>query len=228
VGNGRSRLLPTTPCPTGKCGHPRHAARNQTQGRYRPRHRRYLAHEARGDFDRAKQDYSSTLEGVASDAVSKANQATAKVRLSLLSEAEQPRIAPSATLAPTQTVTSSSPLPAAPGAVTQNRENNPMHSSLGGRRVALVIGNGAYVHVKALPNPSNDARSIAKSLRDIGFSVTEGIDLDRGGMQTMIRDFLREAARAHVAMVYFAGHGVQIGGRNSLVPVDAQRSAPAR
>jgi hypothetical protein len=165
---------------------------------------------------------------VASDAVSKANQATAKVRLSLLSEAEQPRIAPSATLAPTQTVTSSSPLPAAPGAGTQNRENNPMHSSLSGRRVALVIGNGAYVHVKALPNPSNDARSIAKSLRDIGFSVTEGIDLDRGGMQTMIRDFLREAARAHVAMVYFAGHGVQIGGRNYLVPVDAQRSAPAR
>jgi hypothetical protein len=144
---------------------------------------------------------------VASDAVSKANQATAKVRLSLLSEAEQPRIAPSATLAPTQTVTSSSPLPAAPGAVTQNRENNPMHSSLSGRRVALVIGNGAYVHVKALPNPSNDARSIAKSLRDIGFSVTEGIDLDRGGMQTMIRDFLREAARAQVAMVYFAGAG---------------------
>ena len=184
--------------------------------------RRYLAHEARGDFDRAQQDYSSTLEGVASDAVSKANQATAKVRLPLLSEAEQPRIAPS------QTVTSSSPLPAAPGAGTQNRENNPMHSSLSGRRVALVIGNGAYVHVKALPNPSNDARSIAKSLRDIGFSVTEGIDLDRGGMQTMIRDFLREAARAHVAMVHFAGHGVQIGGRNYLVPVDAQRSAPAR
>jgi uncharacterized caspase-like protein len=44
----------------------------------------------------------------------------------------------------------------------------------------------------------------------------------------MIRDFLREAARAHVAKVYFAGHGVQIGGRNYLVPVDAQRSAPAR
>jgi uncharacterized caspase-like protein len=95
-----------------------------------------------------------------------------------------------------------------------------MHSSLSGRRVALVIGNGAYVHVKALPNPSNDARSIAKSLRDIGFSVTEGIDLDRGGMQTMIRDFLREAARAQVAMVYFAGHGVQFDGRNYLVPVD--------
>ena len=60
-------------------------------------------------------------------------------------------------------------------------------------RVALVIGNGSYAHVKALPNPSNDARAIAKSLRDIGFTVTEGIDLDRAAMQTMTREFLREA-----------------------------------
>ena len=85
-----------------------------------------------------------------------------------------------------------------------------------------MIGNGAYVHVTPLPNPANDARAIAKSLRDIGFAVTEGINLDRGGMQTMIRDFLREAARAQVAVVYFAGHEVQIDGRNYLVPVDAQ------
>jgi uncharacterized caspase-like protein len=100
-----------------------------------------------------------------------------------------------------------------------------MHSSPGGRRVALVIGNGAYVHVPARPNPSNDARSIAKSLRDIGFTVTEGINLDRGGTQTMIREFLREAARAQVAVVSFAGHGVQFDGRNFLVPVDAQLKA---
>src|SRR6266700_3230888 len=64
------------------------------------------------------------------------------------------------------------------------------------RRVALVIGNGAYTHVKALPNPSNDARSIAGSLPGIGFVVSEGIDLDRAAMQTTIREFLREAAHA--------------------------------
>jgi uncharacterized caspase-like protein len=85
-----------------------------------------------------------------------------------------------------------------------------------------VIGNGAYTHVKALPNPSNDARSIAKSLRDIGFTVSEGIDLDRAAMQKTTRDFLREAARAQVALVYYAGHGVQVDGRNYLVPVDVQ------
>ena len=69
--------------------------------------------------------------------------------------------------------------------------------------------------------------SIAKSLRDIGFTVTEGIDLDRAAMQTTIRDFLREAARAQVAVVYYAGHGVQVDGRNYLVPVDIAVSAPA-
>ena len=69
---------------------------------------------------------------------------------------------------------------------------------------------------------------IAKSLRDIGFTVTEGIDLDRAAMQTMIRDFLREAARAQVAVVYYAGHGVQVDGRNYLVPVDIEFQAAAR
>lgn len=93
-------------------------------------------------------------------------------------------------------------------------------AAFAGRRVALVIGNRAYAHVKALPNPPNDARSIAKSLREIGFTVSEGIDLDRAAMQKTTRDFLREAARTQVAVVYYAGHGVQIDGRNYLVPVD--------
>jgi uncharacterized caspase-like protein len=91
-----------------------------------------------------------------------------------------------------------------------------------------VIGNGAYTHVKALPNPSNDARSIAKSLRGIGFTVSEGVDLDRAAMQRTIREFLREAATAQVAVVYYAGHGVQVEGRNYLVPVDVQLQPGSR
>jgi uncharacterized caspase-like protein len=94
--------------------------------------------------------------------------------------------------------------------------------------VALVIGNGAYAHVRALPNPPNDAHAIAKSLRDIGFTVAEGIDLDRAAMQKTIRDFLLQAARAQIALVYYAGHGVQIDGRNYLVPVDIQIQAGSR
>ena len=177
---------------------------------------RGLAYEAKGDYVNAKLDYTATLEGQASDAGSNANQATAKVRLSLLSEAAVPSPR-NTTAAPVQTGASNaaSPPPAAP-------------TTPAGKRVALVIGNGAYAHVKALPNPSNDARSIARSLRNIGFVVTEGIDLDRAAMQSMTRDFLREAARAQVAVVYYAGHGVQVDGRNYLVPIDVQFQAGSR
>ena len=166
---------------------------------------RGLAYEAKGDYEHARQDFKATLDGVASDAGSKANQATAKVRLSLLTDgtvppATPPRSAPSGQ--PEQKAASTS---ASPVAVTGNSA---------GRRVALVIGNGGYAHVKALPNPPNDAHAIARSLREIGFAVSEGVDLDHAAMQKTTRDFLRDAARAQVAVVYYAGHGVQIDGRN--------------
>ncbi|CCE00112.1 caspase family protein [Bradyrhizobium sp. STM 3809] len=159
---------------------------------------RALAYEAKGEFDAAKADYAAALKPTASDSGSKANQATAKVRLSLLSEPAPPPQQRAET-----PVSPSSPAPATTG-----------------QRMALVIGNGAYAHVQALPNPPRDARAIAKSLRDIGFTVVEGIDLDRATMQARTRDFLREAARAQVAVVFYAGHGVQIDGHNYLVPTD--------
>lgn len=180
---------------------------------------RGLAYEAKGDAEHAKQDYAAVLEGQASDAGSKANQATAKVRLSLLQEAaaaprkaaEAPAAAPSGSAAPTAvTAAPAAPAPATPAA----------QDAAGVRRVALVIGNGAYAHVRPLPNPTNDARAVAKSLREIGFTVSEGLDLEREAMQRTIHDFLREATRSQVAVVYYAGHGVQIDGRNYLVPID--------
>jgi tetratricopeptide (TPR) repeat protein len=153
---------------------------------------RGLSLEAKGDYLHAREDFNAALAGVASDAGSKSNQATAKVRLSLLVDATP------ASLAPQPTAMS------------------------GGHRIALVIGNGAYAHVTALPNPPNDARAIAKSLRGLGFEVAEGVDLTRDAMQKITRDFLRDAAHAQTALVYYAGHGVQIDGRNYLVPVDVQ------
>ena len=187
---------------------------------------RALAYEAKGDFERAKQDYAATLEGKASDAGSKANQATAKVRLSLLSETlpPSPRTATAAPPPPASKAAPASPAgaasPSPPPAAEQRKRAETGRET--GRRVALVIGNGAYARVRPLPNPPNDARAMAKSLRDIGFVVTEGIDLDRAAMQATIRDFLRDAARSQVAVVYYAGHGVQIDGRNYLVPVDIE------
>lgn len=94
--------------------------------------------------------------------------------------------------------------------------------------MALIIGNGAYAHVKALPNPPSDARAVAKSLRNIGFTVSEGVDLDRAAMQKMTRDFLREAARAQVVVVYYAGQGVPVDGRNYLIPIDVELKPGAR
>jgi tetratricopeptide (TPR) repeat protein len=103
----------------------------------------------------------------------------------------------------------------------------PATNSAGGRRVALVIGNGAYAHVTALPNPPNDARTVARTLRDLGFEVTEGINADHAGLEKLTRDFVLSTIGAKIALLYYAGHGVQIDGRNFLVPTDISRdSAP--
>jgi uncharacterized caspase-like protein len=89
-------------------------------------------------------------------------------------------------------------------------------------RVALVIGNSKYVAANALPNAANDARTMVRSLRALGFEVAEGLDTDRAGMERLIREFLRNAASARVALLYYAGHGLQVDGRNYLIPVDAK------
>ncbi|MET4327526.1 tetratricopeptide (TPR) repeat protein [Bradyrhizobium sp. i1.15.2] len=182
---------------------------------------RALAYETKGDYAHASDDYKATLAIAASDAGSKANQATAKVRLSLITDASVPipRDAPSPTTQPAK-----APAPQQTGAAAPP---SPAPAARG-TRMALIIGNGAYAHVKALPNPPNDARAVATSLRDIGFTVSEGVDLDRSAMQKMTRDFLREAARAQVVVVYYAGHGVQVDGRNYLIPVDVELKPAAR
>lgn len=89
-------------------------------------------------------------------------------------------------------------------------------------RVALVIGNSAYTSVTPLPNPENDARAVAESLRRLGFEVTPVSNAGKRAMDEALRAFGRRAAAADVAMVFYAGHGVQVDGRNYLVPVDAK------
>jgi hypothetical protein len=97
----------------------------------------------------------------------------------------------------------------------------------GGYRVALVIGNGAYANANSLPNPPNDARAVARTLREMGFEVIEGTDLNRTGMERMIRDFLRKAPNARLTLLFYAGHGMQVDGKNYLVPTDARLAAPS-
>jgi hypothetical protein len=89
-------------------------------------------------------------------------------------------------------------------------------------RVALVIGNGRYVNVEALPNAASDGRLVARTLRDIGFDVTDGFDLARDAMEQQIREFLRKSETARVRLFYYAGHGLQVDDRNYLVPVNTK------
>jgi TPR repeat protein len=89
-------------------------------------------------------------------------------------------------------------------------------------RVALVIGNGAYEAVPELPNPPNDAADIAEALGQVGFDVTHLDDLDGAGMRRALRDFEDKVAGADIALVYYAGHGIEVNGQNFLIPTDAE------
>jgi uncharacterized caspase-like protein len=93
--------------------------------------------------------------------------------------------------------------------------------SAAAERVALVIGNADYDKVGQLANPVNDATDLAAALSRIGFDVTLAADLDFVGMHKALQAFSRKAADADMAMVYFAGHGVEIDKQNYLIPTDA-------
>ncbi len=89
------------------------------------------------------------------------------------------------------------------------------------RRVAFVVGNGAYKNVAPLPNPSIDAKAIAGALRNVGFEVVEGTNLTRDKMTERLLDFGKKAQGADIAVFFYAGHGIAISGTNYLLPIDA-------
>jgi len=95
------------------------------------------------------------------------------------------------------------------------------NAALADKRVAFVVGNGAYKNVAALPNPAVDAKSMAKVLRNVGFEVVEGTNLTRDKMTERLLEFGQKAQGADVALFFYAGHGIAINGTNYLLPVDA-------
>ncbi|WP_226575156.1 caspase family protein [Acuticoccus sediminis] len=90
------------------------------------------------------------------------------------------------------------------------------------RRVALVIGNGAYQHAPSLKNPVADARAMADKLRELGFTVVEGYDVDFAQMNRTLLSFAREVGEADLSVFFYAGHGVAHAGSNYLIPIDAK------
>ena len=89
-------------------------------------------------------------------------------------------------------------------------------------RVALVVGNSTYAHIGRLPNAENDARDMSAALRRLGFEVTTELDADRVALSEALRTFTRRSLGADVALVFYAGHGIEMDRANYLVPVDAR------
>ncbi|MGJ4854829.1 caspase family protein [Labrys sp. La1] len=94
--------------------------------------------------------------------------------------------------------------------------------ALAGRRVALLIGNSDYAKVARLANPGRDVGLLKETLQKAGFDAVDTVvDADRAGMIAALRRFQASASNADIAVVYFSGHGIEIGGENYLVPIDA-------
>ena len=184
---------------------------------------RGLTFERTGDLERAKTEFRTALsmsEDSGRGDLSKSARETAEARLAALSSGvPQPAILPapiraaSATSVPTPAVAIPVVAPAAVKATAAKQ----------GRRAALIIGNSAYKSVTALVNPRRDAEKIAGTLRAVGFdSVTVAIDVTREKMTEALRTFAAAADKSDWAMVYYAGHGIEVGGVNYLIPVDAK------
>ena len=162
--------------------------------------RRGQAYAAKNDFDRAIADYKEALR--MDPALDEAKQNLEQATTRLASK-------PPATLEA--------------GAAALSLAIKPASND---RRIALVIGNSGYRNVPALPNPRRDAASVAESLRKTGFqTVTLQNDLSREALIGALRDFAQLAEKADWAVVYYAGHGIEVGGVNYLIPIDAKLSS---
>ena len=95
--------------------------------------------------------------------------------------------------------------------------------------MALVIGNSGYQHTSQLENPKNDATDKVAALKQVGFQVIDGFDLEKTSFERKVRDFSVALRGAEVGLFLYAGHGLQVAGNNYLVPIDAKaETADAR
>ncbi len=99
-------------------------------------------------------------------------------------------------------------------------------SAVAAGKVALVIGNGNYQNANQLPNPPNDATDMMAALQELGFTVIGGTNLDHQAMAAKIGDFEDASREADTTLFFYAGHGMQVDGRNFLVPIDAKLERP--
>ena len=177
-----------------------------------------LTYEKTGDLARARVQFEKVLASKskwAAQEIAKAARVSALARLAALASGAPQPVIPPAPAKATNAASIPTPTVSAPAV-------EPTATADQGRRVALIIGNAAYREISALRNPQRDAELIAAALRGIGFTtVTLVTNTTRAELLNALDAFASEAAKSDWAMVFYAGHGVEIGGVNYLVPVDA-------
>jgi len=89
-----------------------------------------------------------------------------------------------------------------------------------------VIGNATYKNGRSLRNPINDAKDMSTALEELGFQVTTHENTNLKGLRSAVRDFGKQVHEGDVALFYYSGHGIQVQGRNHLIPVDAELGEP--
>jgi tetratricopeptide (TPR) repeat protein len=175
-----------------------------------PKTARGLAYETIAEIAKARDDFTSALAIPQRSETEKLAQDKARERLAAL--ANGPAAASVVAVVPPSTVTAVV-VASAPVAADD-------------RRIALVIGNSAYENIPALPNPERDATLVGDVLKRTGFeSVTVLSNLRKDALTAALRNFATQAENADWAVVYYAGHGMEVGGINYMIPVDARIAA---
>jgi hypothetical protein len=165
---------------------------------------RGVAYEREGKLDLARADFNSSLAFPAADDEAKREQQKAREHLAAMVPAPLP-----------------APSPQSVGEKEQSPEGlSSAHVSE--KRIALLFGNSHYAAATTLPNPARDANSIAEVLRNEDFTVTVVTDATRSQMVAALHSFQAQADQSDWALIYFSGHGMEVGGHNYLVPIDAQ------
>jgi hypothetical protein len=180
---------------------------------------RGLAYEGKGDLAKARADFDKALKlpSVSDAEITKPAQEIAKSHLTALEAKEK-----AALEAKEKAALEAKAMKAAEFSLANSGSLQPALADPG-RRVALVIGMSAYASHSALPNAKRDAQAVAASLREVGFqTVVEGYDLDKRKLESTLQSFAQQATTANWAVIYYAGHGIEIGGTNYLIPIDAK------
>jgi tetratricopeptide (TPR) repeat protein len=183
---------------------------------------RGLTYEKAGDLVHAREDFKRALASTDQLRMD-SNKAALETARSRLAAYDSGDAQPTIPAAPARVTSETSiPTPVASAPVLSKTVAAPAQAAQG-RRIALVIGNSAYKSVPALTNPQKDATAIATSLRNIGFeNVTLALDVTREQLIDALRAFADQSEKADWAMVYYAGHGIEVNGQNYLIPADAK------